>query len=117
MTNIYTWSITGLFVAPSLDGLSQVVAGVNLKLDATDGQEPPRTAMDRTAVIVPAPVSGDFTPFDKLTEAAVMKWVEALPGWAAIAAAVQAKCDAAISAQQSPSTPVPMPLPWEETTK
>jgi hypothetical protein len=75
MATTYTWTITGLKKAPSLNGLDDVVTGIKFKYKGvdSDGNE----GVFDGAVPVGAPNSDSFIAIDKLTEAEIIEWAKA----------------------------------------
>ena len=73
MAITYTWKITALKKAPSLDGLSDVITHINFEYKGVDGDH---TASFWGACPVPAPDAEDFTPLADLTEAEVIEWAK-----------------------------------------
>jgi len=76
MNMSYTWSITGLKKAPSLDGLTDVITNIRFNYTGTDAD----SGYSHTfagAVPTGAPDSASFTPLADLTEAEVVSWAQA----------------------------------------
>ena len=75
MAITYTWSITGLKKAPSLNGLDDVVTGIRFKYKGvdSDGNE----GVFDGAVPVGLPDSDSFTAISELTEAEIIEWAKA----------------------------------------
>ncbi|WP_162986994.1 hypothetical protein [Sphingomonas paeninsulae] len=69
----YTWSFPTLQVAPSQDGLENVVTAIGWRLTATN--DPHSASIAGCAGIEHK--AGEFTPFAELTEATVTRWLEA----------------------------------------
>jgi len=65
MAIAYSWTSPHFDVAPSEDGLSQVVKTIHWRLDAIDGGI---AAGGYGSVGLDAPDQNSFTPFDKITE-------------------------------------------------
>lgn len=76
MNITYTWKITGLKKAPSLDGLNDVVTGIRFDYTGTDADSGESHTFNG-AVPVGAPNSENFTPISSLTEAEVIEWAKA----------------------------------------
>jgi hypothetical protein len=73
-----TITIVNLQVKPSVDGLTDVVENVAYGVSATtliNGTEYDVNGVD--VVTLPQPNPAEFTPFNSLTEAQVIAWVEA----------------------------------------
>tara|TARA_E500000305_G_C3896132_1_gene176475 strand:- start:203 stop:637 length:435 start_codon:yes stop_codon:yes gene_type:complete len=73
MAITYTWKITAMKKAPSLDGLSDVITHINFEYKGVDGDH---TASFWGACPVPAPDAEDFTALADLTEAEVINWAK-----------------------------------------
>ena len=75
MATTYTWTITGLKKAPSLNGLDDVVTGIKFKYKGvdSDGNE----GVFDGAVPVGAPNSDSFIAISELTEAEIIEWAKA----------------------------------------
>jgi hypothetical protein len=81
MAITYTWAITAMKKAPSLDGLSDVITHVNFKYVGTDDENDsdglPYTAEFSGACPIGAPNSETFTPLSSVTEENVIEWAQA----------------------------------------
>lgn len=83
MAITYTWSVTGLKKANSLNGYSDVVTGIKFNYTGTsdqlDEEGNPYTATFNGAVPASAPPESadDFTSFADLTEAEIIAWAQA----------------------------------------
>jgi hypothetical protein len=110
MANTYTWSIpeNGLTTMPELNGQTNVVVGIQYTVTGTDGTH---TASIENMVQVTYEAGTAFTPFDQLTEAEVIKWVqESRPK---IVAQIQAQLDKMIDRLINPPVrPVQKKVPW-----
>ncbi len=73
MSVSYTWKIHSLETAPSEGGLTDVVKTVVWRLEATDGVN---TVDVSSSLRFTTADSGNFTPFDQLTESQVIGWIE-----------------------------------------
>jgi hypothetical protein len=71
----YDWKITALKKAPTLDGLSDVITGINFKYTGTN--EDGITDSFAGACPIGAPTSGAFTAIADLTEVEVIEWAKA----------------------------------------
>ena len=71
----YDWKITALKKAPTLDGLSDVITGINFKYTGTN--EDGVTDYFSGACPIGAPASDTFTAIADLTEAEVIEWAKA----------------------------------------
>jgi hypothetical protein len=69
----YKWSFGPMEVAPVEGKFENVVKVVPWTLTATDGER--SEAMSGNCEL-PPPDASDFTPFEKLTEAEVVEWIE-----------------------------------------
>jgi hypothetical protein len=81
MAITYTWSITSLKKAPSLDGLTDVITSVFFDYTGTDSETDSEgnnyTGVFNGACPIPAPDSDNFTALADLTEADVIAWAQA----------------------------------------
>jgi hypothetical protein len=71
----YNWKITALKKAPTLDGLSDVITGINFKYTGTN--EDGISDSFAGACPIGAPTSKSFTAIAELTEAEVIEWAKA----------------------------------------
>ena len=74
MAITYTWKITAMKKAPSMDGLSDVVTGLNFDYTGKKGD---LEGTFHGACPVGAPDSENFTALADLTEADVIEWAKA----------------------------------------
>jgi hypothetical protein len=74
MAVVYSYKIKELEIAPSLDGLSDVVTRVRFTYTGVDA-DTGYTGSFLGATPVPLPNSGSFTPLNELTEEEVIEWV------------------------------------------
>lgn len=79
----YTWSFPEFKVAPSEDGLTDVVKEVVYLYTATEGKYSAKY-MGRVNLVAPDP--SKFTPYDKITKDLAISWVEANEDMVAIRA-------------------------------
>tara|TARA_R110002167_G_scaffold337190_1_gene544613 strand:+ start:4390 stop:4746 length:357 start_codon:yes stop_codon:yes gene_type:complete len=77
MNITYTWAITGMKMAPSLDGLTDVVTNVQFKYTGTDSISG-FSADFMGAIPVGTPDPSDFVPLADLTEDEVIAWVQSI---------------------------------------
>lgn len=99
-----TFEILSLNVAPSLDGLSDVVISVVSQVVSTDGTySAQQTFVDQ----VGAPNPGDYTAYPDLTQEQVMAWI---PDHGSDEAVLSYLADN-IASQANPPVINP-PLPW-----
>ena len=75
MNITYTWSITALKKAPSLDGLSNVITNIRFDYTGTDS-ESGESYTFHGACYIPAPDPDNFSAIDTLTEAQVIEWAQ-----------------------------------------
>lgn len=105
MTDItYEWGIAQLEVAPSEDGLTDVVKTAHWTLTATDGEY---TASSYGSVGMGEPDPETFTPYAELSKAHVISWLEAKLDVEQLHAGLTTQIDA----QRTPQIITP-PLPW-----
>jgi hypothetical protein len=103
----YRWIISKLRAAPSLQGQTNVVVSVDWILYGTDGTH---DASRQGAVDVPYSPDEGFTPYDQLTEAMIIPWVQEAITEPVIASYKKA-IELAISQKASPPLITP-DLPW-----
>jgi len=77
MNITYTWSISGMKMAPSLDGLTDVVTNVQFKYTGTDSDSG-FSADFQGAIPVGTPDPSSFVPLADLTEVEVIAWVQSI---------------------------------------
>jgi hypothetical protein len=77
MNITYTWKITAMEMAPSLDGLTDVVTLVRFEYKGTDSISG-FSGQFNGAIPVGTPDSATFVPLADLTEDEVIAWVQAL---------------------------------------
>ncbi len=75
MSVTYSYKITELEKAPSLDNLSDVITRVRFIYTGVDA-DTGYSGSFIGATPMPAPSSGSFTPLNELTEAEVIEWVK-----------------------------------------
>ena len=73
MAITYTWKITAMKKAPSLDGLSDVITHINFEYKGVDGDH---AASFWGACPAPSPDAENFTALADLTEAEVIEWAK-----------------------------------------
>ena len=105
MAITFEFKIKQLEVAPMLGDLENVVTRVRYDYVGTD--EEGNTASFAGATPMPAPNSEAYKPFDQLTEADVVSWLEEV----ADKPHMQERITKAIQQQVAPKN-VDMPLPW-----
>ena len=74
MAITYTWKITAMKKAPSLDGLSDVITHINFEYKGVDEND--NEGVFNGACPIPAPDAENFTALADLTEAAVIEWAK-----------------------------------------
>ena len=107
MPNTYTWIIEQLDCYPEKDGHTDVVFTVHWRLNGTDGTN---TATVYGTVGLTYEPGQPYTPYEDLTQAQVVGWVQAALG----PEQVQALTDnvaAQLAAIANPPVVTP-PLPW-----
>lgn len=78
MAITYTWKITALKKAPTMDGLSDVITGINFDYTGTKGSGDSKIeATFHGACPVTSPDSGSFKAINQITEAEVIEWAKA----------------------------------------
>ena len=78
MAITYTWKITALKKAPSMDDLSDVITAINFDYVGSKGSGNNKKEFTfHGACPVGAPDKDNFTAIDKLTEADVIEWAKA----------------------------------------
>lgn len=75
MTIAYTWIISSLDVAPSEDTLIDVIKVAHWRYRVTDSADDLTTEVYGAQGFV-APDPASFTPFDSVTEAQLVGWIE-----------------------------------------
>ena len=111
-----TWSIRSMMVKKQEAGQTDVVYMVDWLAVATEDVTPPdapepviNEARCGGSVEVPAP-TGNFTPYDHLTESQVIDWVWAVMGNDA-KLALEANLEAQLLYMKTPPV-LSLPLPW-----
>lgn len=77
MNITYTWKITSMKMAPSLDGLSDVITNVQFEYKGTDADSGFSSSF-MGAIPISKPNSADFVPLKDLTENEVIAWVQSI---------------------------------------
>jgi hypothetical protein len=72
----YTWDITNMRKAPTLEGMNNVIVHVRWTKTGTD--ENGTTGVFQGATPLSLPASGSFTPYEELTKEQVLGWVQAV---------------------------------------
>jgi hypothetical protein len=107
MAVTYTWSVVQMDAYPEYDGETDVVFNVHWTLAGID-QTYQGYAYGTQSVTLDE--GSDFTPYEDLTEAQVIGWVQAAMG-AEQVAALEANVAKQIQDQIDPPVVTP-PLPW-----
>ena len=102
-----TWAVIQMDCYPELDGDTDVVFTVHWTLPGTDGDYTGSVYGSQAVALDP---TAPFTPYDDLTEAQVIGWVQAAMG-AEQVAAYEANVATQIANQINPPVVTP-PLPW-----
>lgn len=101
-----TWTVESMQTAPQEDGLPEVVKRVFWLCTATDGVNESRLG-GKTEV----PLStASFTPYDQLTQAQVIGWVQDVLGPQEVAR-IEASLQQQLADMANPPI-VDLPLPW-----
>lgn len=106
MAITYTFQITQLEIAPSLDGLTDVVTRVRYNYNGEDEDGNKGTFPGATPM--PSPVSGSFVPFDSLTPSEVINWLDSVADKPHMQDVIQEQINNKIDPKY-----VPAPMPWE----
>lgn len=110
---IYTWTISSLDVAPSEDTLTDVIKVAHWRYRATDSVDDLTTEVYGAQGFV-APDPAAYTPFDSVTKAQVVEWIEDAIGEEGMDA-MNASLAVAIENLRNPPI-VTMPVPWATPT-
>jgi hypothetical protein len=103
----YSYKIKALEMAPSLDGLSEVITLVRFVYTGVD-TDTGFSGSFQGATPMPAPNSGSFTPLSELTEAEVIEWVKVTHPIEHMQEQVIKKINTQITPKYEP-----VPLPWD----
>jgi hypothetical protein len=115
MANTYSWTINQMTAYPTYESQTDVVFQVAWTCTGSNGATPPVTASIYNTVNVTYKAGEPFTPYDQLTQAQVVGWVqEALTPEGV--AATEAALDTMIANQVNPPV-VSLPLPWVTAAK
>ena len=107
MAIIYTYEPTELFMAPSLDGLTDVVTRVRYNYTGVD-EETGLSAVFAGAAPMPEPASGQpFIPLNELTEPEVVGWLIATVNPSHMQEMITKNINNQIAPKYEPT-----PLPW-----
>ena len=106
MSISYTWDVQRLECYKTIDGYQNVVINVQGVLVGNDGQEIGSADFDQSLIFSPG---GTFTPFEELTPAQVIDWVQtAMPS--STVANLKVQIDQVI--QSKKSNKELLPPPW-----
>lgn len=97
-----TWSITSMVVIPQVDEYAEFAWQVGWQCSATDGTN--NQSINSSVVFYPAQQGQPYTPYDQLTEAQVIEWVQQALG-PEKTAQTESVVTSLLTAQQAP-------LPW-----
>jgi hypothetical protein len=76
MAITYTWDITNIRKAPTLEGMNNVIVHVRWTCTGTD--ENGTTGQFQGATPLPLPASGSFTAYEDLTKEQVLSWIQGI---------------------------------------
>ena len=109
----YTYEITRFRTAPALGGNSDVILGIEFIYKASDERDDVTyTAQTLGSINLDDPVEGDtFIPYDDVTEAKVIEWIEATLNIEYMQDALSTD----INNQHIPRDVIRDDLPWVET--
>ena len=114
MANIYSWTIQQLSyeIGPDAEGHRDVVYIVDWLLTASDEADPPHTARWSGLSHVTWDATGGWIPYEELTAAVVVGWVEEDLGEDELAD-MKSKLDAQIAEDVTPTRKTSQTMPWE----
>ena len=114
MPNTYSWTIQRLAyeIGPDSDGHSDVVYNVDWLLTASDDDDPPHEALWAGLTHVTWEDTDDWIPYEDLTKAVVVGWVEEDIGEDGLVA-MKLKLDAQIAEEVTPTRETSRTMPWE----
>ena len=110
MATTYTWAVLQMDAYPEADGETDVVFNVHWSLTGTEAGFVGFVYSSQGVTVDP---DAPFVPFDKLTEAQVIGWVQDAMG-AERVAELEKNIEQQIKDQIIPPVVTP-PLPWAET--
>jgi hypothetical protein len=108
MTVATTWLIEQMECYPQHQGQTNVVFNVHWRVNAVDGAY---SATNYGTCNVPYDAESPFTPFDQLTKAQVVGWIQTAMGQEQVAA-IEFKLATDIVNQMDPPVVTPS-LPWD----
>ena len=114
MANTYSWTIQQLAyeIGPDSDGHRDVVYIVDWLLTASDEEDPPHNARWSGITHVTREAAIDWIPYEELTEAVVVGWVEEDMGEDELDD-MKSKLDAQIAEDVAPTRKTSRTMPWE----
>ena len=114
MANTYSWTIQKLSyeIGPDSEGHSDIVSDIDWLLTASDEEDPPHEALWSGDAKVTWEEGDDWIPYEDLTEAQVVAWVEAEEGEDGVAGAKKG-LDGNIRNQEHPKSIVVANFPWD----
>lgn len=103
-----TWTIRSMMVLPKEQGKTDVVISASYRVTGVDGKFVAVFSSSQNFTYT----GGDFTPYEDLTEAQVVGWVQDALGESGVNS-INANLEAQIENQKNPPlTPESLPLPW-----
>ena len=115
MANTYNWIITAMDCSTEVPDKPDYVVTAHWTCVGTDGATPPYTAsVYSTCSFMVDSTKPNYIPFDQLTEAEVVGWVQASLTPEGVAAA-EKNIDTQIENQINPPI-VQLPLPWQTSS-
>ena len=108
MSNSYVWTISALECVPSVDDKTDYVVVAHWRCEGADGEY--TGEVYRTQSFQVNPDKPNYTPYDDLSEAEVIAWVQNAMGEDGVAAVYQS-IDTQIQMKINPPVIMP-PLPW-----
>ena len=113
MSNTYTWSVTSMSTLPDVPNQPNYVVLVSGQLTGSNDATPPVTAsIGYNVQLVVEENEPNFIPYDQLTQAIVIGWVQEVltpQGVANLEANVDGQINSIVNPPVSPSA---QPLPW-----
>ena len=111
----YSWTIQRLSyeIGPDSEGHSDVVYSVDWLLAASDEEDPPHEALWCGVAQLTREEGDDWIPYEDLTEAVVVGWVEEDIGESELTD-MKSKLDAQIAEQVTPTHETSSTMPWDE---
>lgn len=103
MTITYEWEFSQFDTKPHSDGLTNVVSCIHWRLTGTD--ELGYMASNYGTVILGDPSPAGFTPFEDITKALTISWMEAVTDVEAIKASIADQIDRARNPPVVPMVP------------